>query len=274
MGEASHQGPPKNLLRLRRASSTCPEPRDVVISQVGSTVGDSDDDAPLVCSQREALGVQQGMPITVGGRFASLVEAGDECEEFDLTIADDVEESRVEVRDTDVEVATTAVDRHNSPSASLLDALDHDLAMEDNGQVGGDVDNPTDSESDIASDLGERAAPVDPAPRNLPITEAIRDALLSLDEIDLVPIFKRRPCLMKSPPNFLRGPYRSAMRFALTEVEAGHRVGDEARIARAWKLFLLLPRILLHRPARGGKIPKGKLLERFSVSPGAIGFRC
>ena len=109
------------------------------------------------------------MPIIVGGRFASLVEAGDEC------LADDVEESSVEVcADTDVEVATTAVDRHNSPSASLLDALDHDLAMEDNGQVGGDVDNPADSESDIASDLGDRAAPVDPAPRNVQITPAIR----------------------------------------------------------------------------------------------------
>ena len=253
MEEASHPGPPKNLLRLRRAPSTRAEPREVVISDVDSTVGDSDDDAPLVCSPREALGVQ-GMPITVGGRFASLVEAGDECEEFDFTIADDVEESSVEVRapDTDLEVATTAVDRRNSPSTSLLDALDHDLAMEDDGQVGGDVDNAADSESDI------------PAPRNLQITPAIRDALLSMDEIDLVPIFKRRPCLMKSPPNFLKGPYRSAMRLALTEVEAGHRVGDEARTARAWKLFLLLPRILLHRSPRGGKIPKGKLLERFT----------
>ena len=68
---------------------------------------------------------------------------------------------------------------------------------------------------------------------------------------------------MKSPPNFLRGPHRSAMRLALTEVE-GHRVGDEARIARSWKLFLVLPRILLRRPVRGGKIPKEKLFTDFS----------
>ena len=54
------------------------------------------------------------------------------------------------------------------------------------------------------------------------------------------------------------------MRLALSEAEAGHRAGDEARISRAWKLFLLLPRILLHRPPRGGKISKGKLLERFT----------
>ena len=40
------------------------------------------------------------------------------------------------------------------------------------------------------------------------------------------------------------------------------RITKIYQIARAWKLFLLLPRILLHRPA--GKIPKGKLLERFT----------
>ena len=50
------------------ASST--RPGDVVISDVDPTFRDSGDDAPLVCSPREALGVQ-GMPITVGGRFAT-----------------------------------------------------------------------------------------------------------------------------------------------------------------------------------------------------------
>ena len=67
VGEASHPGPPENFQRLRWASSTRP----------GETFGDSGDDVPLVCSPREALGVQ-GMPITVGGRFASLVEEGEE----------------------------------------------------------------------------------------------------------------------------------------------------------------------------------------------------
>ena len=75
MGEASHHRPLENVLPLRRASST--RPGEVVISDVDPTLGDSDDDVPFVGSPREALGVQ-GMPITVGGRFASLVEAGDE----------------------------------------------------------------------------------------------------------------------------------------------------------------------------------------------------
>ena len=33
---------------------------------------------------------------------------------------------------------------------------------------------------------------------------------------------------------------------------------------RAWTLFLLLPRLLLFRPARGGLLPKGQLQERFN----------
>ena len=63
MGEVSHPGPPKNLLRLRRAFSTRPEPREVVISDVDPTFGVSDD-VPLVCSPQEAVG-EQGMPNTV-----------------------------------------------------------------------------------------------------------------------------------------------------------------------------------------------------------------
>ena len=32
---------------------------------------------------------------------------------------------------------------------------------------------------------------------------------------------------------------------------------------RGWKLFLLIPRLLLHRPPRGGLLPKSKLVQRF-----------
>ena len=38
---------------------------------------------------------------------------------------------------------------------------------------------------------------------------------------------------------------------------------DIRREERAWKAFLLLPRLLLHRRCRGGKIGKEKLTERF-----------
>ena len=37
------------------------------------------------------------------------------------------------------------------------------------------------------------------------------------------------------------------------------------RQERGWKLFLLLPRMLLHRSPRGGLIPRAKLLDRFEM---------
>ena len=70
--------------------------------------------------------------------------------------------------------------------------------------------------------------------------------------------------LRKRPKLFRRsyGAYRSAMRVALTEHQ---RAGEDAtRRTRAWKLFLLIPRLLLFRPAHGGLLPKGQLQEQFN----------
>ena len=64
---------------------------------------------------------------------------------------------------------------------------------------------------------------------------------------------------MRTIPKFLRGSYRNALRVVMEE--ALHPL--EARRTRGWKLFLLLPRMLLHRPPRGGNIPKRKLAQRF-----------
>ena len=53
------------------------------------------------------------------------------------------------------------------------------------------------------------------------------------------------------------------MRVALTEF---HKAGqDKSRPRRAWTLFLLLPRLFLFCPARGGLLPKGQLQERFNL---------
>ena len=50
---------------------------------------------------------------------------------------------------------------------------------------------------------------------------------------------------------------------ALEEVAAGSAANDRLRQERGWKLFLILPRMLLHRPPRGGLLGKEKLLARF-----------
>ena len=57
---------------------------------------------------------------------------------------------------------------------------------------------------------------------------------------------------MKSVPHFLRGAYRGAMRIAMEEATQP----DLRRSER-------LPRMLLHRPGRGGNISKTKLTSRF-----------
>ena len=48
------------------------------------------------------------------------------------------------------------------------------------------------------------------------------------------------------------------MRVALAEI-------DQGRAESGWKLFLLLPRFLLHKPPRGGLVPKKQLQHRFEV---------
>ena len=72
---------------------------------------------------------------------------------------------------------------------------------------------------------------------------------------DLESLFAKRACL-KAVPRFMKGAYRSAMRIALAEIDEGRSHHAILRASRGWKLFLLLPRLLLHRSPRGGKIPK------------------
>ena len=90
------------------------------------------------------------------------------------------------------------------------------------------------------------AAPVarDVAVDELMVTRATHDAFASLVGVDLKTIFSNRACIMGSPPRFLRGAHRTAMRFALEEVESGVDAQNEQRICPGWKLFLLLPRML------------------------------
>ena len=52
-------------------------------------------------------------------------------------------------------------------------------------------------------------------------------------------------------------------RHALEEAQCARDRNDDNRDTRAWKLFLLLPRMLLSRPPRGGRVPRKQLEERF-----------
>ena len=88
---------------------------------------------------------------------------------------------------------------------------------------------------------------------------AMRAAFVTLDTIILPDLLKKRPSVLKSVLHFLKGRFRNALRLALKEA-----VSEEVfRQERGWELLLLLPRMLLPRPPRGGLIAKDKLHERF-----------
>ena len=58
-------------------------------------------------------------------------------------------------------------------------------------------------------------------------------------------------------PSFI---FKNTLTIALEEIT---RSDDEVNQERGWKLFLMLPGMLLHRPPGGGLIPKAKLVQRF-----------
>ena len=89
-----------------------------------------------------------------------------------------------------------------------------------------------------------------------PRSGAMRAALAALDEVDLGTLFVQRASV-----RHLVGPFRHVMRVALEEVSEA--AGNAVQLERGWKLFMLFPRMLLHRPPRDGLISKSKLSERF-----------
>ena len=97
----------------------------------------------------------------------------------------------------------------------------------------------------------------------VPRGAVMREALEGLDGVDIRRIFSLRGAMMKSVPKFLFGPFRNALKFALEEAIAGPPGREVARQERGWKFLMLFPRLLLHTPPGGGKIPKRKLVERF-----------
>ena len=110
----------------------------------------------------------------------------------------------------------------------------------------------------------------DPPPTGVPVELDVRArnvaiGMASLDEFDLPELFKHRARVMRTVPLFLKGAFRGALRVAFEEAQCARDTNDDARNSRAWKLFMLLPRMLLSRPPRGGQVPKRQLEERFSM---------
>ena len=73
----------------------------------------------------------------------------------------------------------------------------------------------------------------------------LRGAFAMMDLVDARTIFRQRAAVMKSVPRFPHGPFRNALKLAIEEVLVS---GDPLRQERGWKVLMLLPRMLLHRP--------------------------
>ena len=107
-----------------------------------------------------------------------------------------------------------------------------------------------------------------------PRVHARSRAFASLDSVNLLDTFNDRPRLMQTVPWVLRGAFRSAIQDALQEIVTGSAANDELKATRGWKLLLLLPRMILFRPSRGGAVPRRKLEARITASSRVHGWNC
>ena len=124
-----------------------------------------------------------------------------------------------------------------------------------------DVERASDHEWDADTDSIPGASDVEvgdvvePTAEEIPVVieprvRAIGGAFACLDVVNISEVFDWRPKLMQTVPFMLRGVFRSAMKLALQEILDGTEAESLVRATRRWKLFLLLPRMLLFRPAR------------------------
>ena len=114
------------------------------------------------------------------------------------------------------------------------------------------------SEGEAEDVAGPASEPIDAEAR----VRAPARSFASLDVLNLSKLFQSRPRLMRSVPHILRGGFRLALRVAFQEILAGVETNSEARAVRGWKLLLVLPRMLLWRPPRGGTVSRKKLEAR------------
>ena len=152
----------------------------------------------------------------VSGRYAMFAEDVEPVCPRRLRLVSSVSQSSV--TPTPSEIRERAVP--GSPTESLLNGFEEDLQRPAVGVHGGHI-VATMVDSDSGEDMDR-----DPVPRDLDadngeddrlrMPRSFQAAFASLDAVDLQAEFRCRPCLMRSPPGFLRGAYRTAMKVALT----------------------------------------------------------
>ena len=238
MGEASNPGPAKFLRRLRRGAST--------ISEVASTVPASAQDvqaalrevggSPTVVDMSADDSDRGGQVHMSGNRFAVLGE------DVELDRLDPVARPRRRL----------VLVSQNPDFVGSNHEWDPDTES-----IGGASE--VDGEEVPEQSLFETPIAVEPR------VHAHGRAFASLDSVNLLDTINDRPRLMQTVPWVLRGAFRSAIQDALQEIVTGSAANDELKATRCWKLLLLLPRMILFRPSRGGAVPRRKLEARITA---------
>ena len=217
----------------------------------------NDDDESVVSLSRGRFQALSSDEEPARGELPTQVDR--ESSVFDMTVADspDEDEDRVVppvdvprgrrvvlIRQSGTPRSVHNMSDEGSNSEAKMNGSDTDSldVLEENGSVVSGVEEPPPIEDVIEMD-------------ELQGTPAgFREALQAIDEVNLDVVFRRRANVIKSVPHILKRP---SMKVLLEEIVAGHER------ERGWKAFMLLPRLLLHRKCRGGKIGKEKLRERF-----------
>ena len=182
-----------------------------------------------------------------------------EALEWDLSVAPVVAAPRPTRR---LVLSGVRRDEHDRP-----EQREHGASTECSDTVSVGVDTHSDSElgsSFVSEEEEEVEVPVVAGlPPVRPSVAAQRSGYAQIDRWNVQEVFARRASVMRTVPRFLWGSFRVALKVALEEVLSGQSRRDVAQQERGWKLFLLLPRMLLHRSPRGGPISRDKLIGRF-----------
>jgi hypothetical protein len=119
-----------------------------------------------------------------------------------------------------------------------------------------------------ASEAGQSTARPAPLTSGRPPPVApMPDAWAQLDAVDLQQELLISIRTTKGVPHCIRGPFHRILTQSLVAVERAHSQAGtssdgDVQCIRAWKLFLLLPRMLLHVARRGGEAGERELRKR------------
>ena len=90
----------------------------------------------------------------------------------------------------------------------------------------------------------------------------IADAWASLDSITLKDEYKHACATVREVPEFFSRQFQEAFYIATSRIRTMHSQKKELELERAWKLFLLLPRMLLTRTRMKGEDGKNEFFSR------------